>query len=40
MPPPASCIQPQWITIANKKLKGVWGQVPLFVNDFSEWAWE
>ena len=32
--------QPQWITIANKKLKGVWGQVPLFVNDFSDWAWE
>jgi peptide/nickel transport system substrate-binding protein len=32
--------QPQLITIANKKLKGVWGQVPLFCNDFSEWAWE
>jgi peptide/nickel transport system substrate-binding protein len=32
--------QPQFITIANKKLKGVWGQVPQFANDFSEWAWE
>ena len=32
--------QPQLITIANKKLKGVWGQVPQFANDFSDWAWE
>src|SRR4051794_24002485 len=32
--------QPQLITIANKKLKGVWAQVPLYCNDFSEWAWE
>jgi peptide/nickel transport system substrate-binding protein len=32
--------QPQWITISNKKLKGVWGQVPQFANDFSDWAWE
>jgi peptide/nickel transport system substrate-binding protein len=32
--------QPQLITIANKKLKGVWAQVPQFENDFSEWAWE
>src|SRR5713101_7991627 len=32
--------QPQLITIANKKLKGVWGRVPQFANDFSDWAWE
>jgi peptide/nickel transport system substrate-binding protein len=32
--------QPQWATVANKKLKGVWAQVPQFENDFSEWAWE
>lgn len=32
--------QPQWITISSKKLKGVWGQVPQFANDFSDWAWE
>ena len=32
--------QPQLITIANKKLTGVWAQVPQFENDFSEWAWE
>jgi peptide/nickel transport system substrate-binding protein len=32
--------QPQLITVANKKLKGVWGQVPQFANDFSDWTWE
>jgi len=32
--------QPQWITIANKKLKGVWKDVPQFENDFSGWSWE
>jgi peptide/nickel transport system substrate-binding protein len=32
--------QPQWITIANKKLKGVWKEVPQFENDFSGWSWE
>lgn len=32
--------QPQWPTITNKKLKGVWKEVPQFENDFSAWAWE
>ncbi|MGC2775558.1 MAG: ABC transporter substrate-binding protein [Bradyrhizobium sp.] len=32
--------QPQWITIINKKLKGVWKDVPQFENDFSSWSWE
>ncbi|WP_316173261.1 MULTISPECIES: ABC transporter substrate-binding protein [unclassified Bradyrhizobium] len=32
--------QPQFITIANKKLKGLWKDVPQFENDFSSWAWE
>jgi peptide/nickel transport system substrate-binding protein len=32
--------QPQLITITNKKLKGVWREVPLFANNFSEWSWE
>jgi peptide/nickel transport system substrate-binding protein len=32
--------QPQWITVSNKKLRGVWGQVPQFCNDFSDWSWE
>lgn len=32
--------QPQWITIANKHLKGVWKEVPQFENDFSGWFWQ
>ncbi|WP_076866645.1 ABC transporter substrate-binding protein [Bradyrhizobium mercantei] len=32
--------QPQLITIASKKLKGVWKDVPQFENDFSTWSWE
>lgn len=32
--------QPQWVTIANKRLKGIWKDVPQFENDFSTWAWE
>jgi len=32
--------QPQWITVTNKKLKGVWKEVPQFENDFSAWSWE
>jgi peptide/nickel transport system substrate-binding protein len=32
--------QPQWITVTNKKLKGVWKEVPQFENDFSSWSWE
>ena len=32
--------QPQLISIANKKLKGVWKDVPQFENDFSGWSWE
>jgi peptide/nickel transport system substrate-binding protein len=32
--------QPQLISIANKKLKGLWKEVPQFENDFSAWSWE
>jgi len=32
--------QPQLITIASKKLKGVWKEAPQFENDFSAWSWE
>lgn len=32
--------QPQLITIASKKLKGVWKDVPQFENDFSTLSWE
>jgi peptide/nickel transport system substrate-binding protein len=32
--------QPELISIANKRLKGVWAEVPQFANDFSGWYWE
>jgi peptide/nickel transport system substrate-binding protein len=38
--PAAFLFQPQWISIANKHLKGVWKEVPQFANDFSGWHWE
>lgn len=31
--------QPQWITVANKGLKGLWKDMPVFVNDVSALAW-
>ena len=31
--------QPQWITVANKGLKGLWKDMPLFVNDISALSW-
>jgi peptide/nickel transport system substrate-binding protein len=36
----AYLFQPQWPTVINKKLKGVWKEVPQFENDFSAWHWE
>ncbi len=36
----AYLFQPQWPTVTNKKLKGVWKEVPQFENDFSAWSWE
>ncbi|MDB5999945.1 MAG: Peptideopinenickel uptake family transporter periplasmic substratebinding protein [Rhizobacter sp.] len=32
--------QPQWISIANSRLHGVWKNAPIFVNDFSAWSWQ
>ncbi|CAN5426309.1 ABC transporter substrate-binding protein [soil metagenome] len=32
--------QPQLITISNRKLKGVWKEVPQYANDLSGWRWE
>lgn len=32
--------QPQWITVASAKLKGLWKDVPLFANDLSALRWE
>ncbi len=31
--------QPQWITLANKNLKGLWKDMPVFVNDLSALSW-
>lgn len=31
--------QPQWVTIANKNLRGLWKDMPIFVNDLSALHW-
>ncbi|MES2939961.1 MAG: ABC transporter substrate-binding protein [Pseudomonadota bacterium] len=31
--------QPQWVTIANKNLRGLWKDMPIFVNDLSAISW-
>ena len=31
--------QPQWITVANKRLLGLWKDMPMFVNDVSALSW-
>ena len=31
---------PQWITVANSKLKGLWKDMPILVNDLASLAWE
>jgi peptide/nickel transport system substrate-binding protein len=31
--------QPQWITVANSRLKGLWKDMPVFVNDMSAVSW-
>ena len=30
---------PTWITVANARLKGLWKDMPLFVNDLSALSW-
>ena len=32
--------QPTWITVANARLKGLWKDMPLLVNDLSAMAWQ
>lgn len=32
--------QPQWITVANSKLQGLWQDMPVFVNDLSALHWQ
>lgn len=31
--------QPQWITVAHKSLRGLWQDMPIFVNDLSGLSW-
>ena len=31
--------QPQWITVADKNLKGLWKDMPIFVNDIAALSW-
>ena len=30
---------PQWVTVADKKLRGLWKDMPVFVNDLSALSW-
>ncbi len=32
--------QPQFITVANKKVKGLWTSMPIFANDLSTMSWQ
>ena len=32
--------QPTWITVANARLKGLWKDMPTFVNDMSAMSWQ
>jgi len=31
--------QPQWVTVANKGVRGLWKDMPVFVNDLSTLGW-
>jgi len=31
--------QPQWVTVANKNVRGLWKDMPVFVNDLSAMSW-
>ena len=31
--------QPQWVTVAHKQLRGLWKDMPVFVNDLSALHW-
>ena len=31
--------QPQWVTVANKNVRGIWKDMPIFVNDLSAMSW-
>jgi len=31
--------QPQWLTVANRRLTGLWKDMPIFVNDLAALNW-
>jgi peptide/nickel transport system substrate-binding protein len=31
--------QPQWVTVANKNIRGLWKDMPIFANDLSSLSW-
>jgi peptide/nickel transport system substrate-binding protein len=31
--------QPQWVTVANKNIRGLWKDMPVFVNDVAAMSW-
>jgi peptide/nickel transport system substrate-binding protein len=37
--PMAFLYQPQWVTVANKNVRGLWKDMPIFANDLSSMAW-
>lgn len=37
--PHAFLYQPQWVTVANKNLRGLWKDMPIFVNDIAALSW-
>jgi peptide/nickel transport system substrate-binding protein len=36
----ARLFQPQWVTVADKRLSGFWKDMPSFVNDLSALKWD
>ena len=32
--------QPQFLTVANKKVKGIWKDMPIWINDVSVMSWQ
>jgi peptide/nickel transport system substrate-binding protein len=37
--PMAFLYQPQWVTVANKNVRGLWRDMPIFANDLSSLSW-
>ena len=37
--PAAFLYQPQWVTVANKNVRGLWKDMPIFANDLSGLSW-